>query len=123
MVHHVREQVMTVMGLGSSSPIELRRGLWEMGMDSLMALELKNRLEVSLGRCIPATVAFEFPTIEAIANYLVREVLPMDQHVLSESDPGNGNAHETVSALEKIQQLSEEEVERLFDERISRENG
>ncbi|HET6890350.1 MAG TPA: acyl carrier protein, partial [Pyrinomonadaceae bacterium] len=123
LVQLVREQVMIVMGLTPSSPIELRRGLWDMGLDSLMALELKSRLEVGLGRSIPATVAFEFPTIEAIANYLDGEIFQLEHHVAPNGQHGNGNADPTASALEKIQQLSDEEVERLFNERISKGNS
>jgi hypothetical protein len=39
-------------------------------MDSVMGLELRNRLVAALGLVIPATVLWTYPTIEALAAYL-----------------------------------------------------
>jgi hypothetical protein len=44
-------------------------------MDSLMTLELKKRLEKSLQLTLPATVAFEYPSIETLTVYLAEELL------------------------------------------------
>src|SRR5262245_22177132 len=46
-----------------------------MGLDSLMAVELRNLLGRLVGRTLPATLLFDYPTLEAIAGYLEREVL------------------------------------------------
>jgi hypothetical protein len=39
-------------------------------MDSLMTLELRGRLERSVGLRLPTTIALEYPTIESLAHYL-----------------------------------------------------
>jgi acyl carrier protein len=41
-----------------------------LGLDSLTAVELRNRLQQVLGRGIPATAAFEWPTISLLAGGL-----------------------------------------------------
>ncbi|HRW08129.1 MAG TPA: type I polyketide synthase, partial [Caldilineaceae bacterium] len=53
-----------------------KAGFTDLGMDSLMTLELKKRLEKSLQLTLPATVAFEYPSIETLTEYLAEELLP-----------------------------------------------
>jgi len=71
---HVQSQVAAVLGM-SQSPAQ-QVGFAELGMDSMMTLELKKRLEQSVQITLPATVVFEYPTIAALATYLYEEVLP-----------------------------------------------
>jgi acyl carrier protein len=71
---HVQGQVAELLELGPGYPVDVRRGLFDLGMDSLIAVELKNRLEAALGECLPATLAFEYPTIEAIAGFVADRV-------------------------------------------------
>jgi acyl carrier protein len=46
------------------------RGFFEMGMDSLMAIEVKNRLQADLGVPLRATVVFNYPNIAALVGFL-----------------------------------------------------
>ena len=48
-----------------------------MGMDSLTAMELKTLLEASLAVPLPATLAFDYATVETMVEYLLTEKLPM----------------------------------------------
>jgi len=73
---HVREQVVRVLGLDPARPPSSRQGLTDIGMDSLMAVELRNRLEASLGCSLPSTLAFEHPNIEALTGFLSGRVFP-----------------------------------------------
>ncbi len=61
-----------------------------MGMDSLMAVELSNRLKALLGQTLPTTLAFEYPTIHAIADYLEQNVLSTamrQEHTIEKARP------------------------------------
>jgi hypothetical protein len=44
--------------------------LGELGMDSVMGLELRNRFVAALGLVIPVTVLWTYPTVNALAGYL-----------------------------------------------------
>ena len=51
-------------------------GFAELGMDSLMALELRRQLARDLACALPTTIAFEYPTVEQLAGYLLELVQP-----------------------------------------------
>ena len=57
------------------------RPLKELGLDSLMAVELRNALGQRVGETLPATLAFDHPTAAAIAKHLLEEVLALSRLV------------------------------------------
>ncbi len=56
--------------LRSTEPIDPDRPMESLGLDSLMALELRNRLESSLGTTLPAALVWAYPTITDLAGAL-----------------------------------------------------
>ena len=65
----VREAVGRVLKLAPSR-VDPRKALGSMGLNSLMAMELRNRLETALGRPLSATLAWNYPTVEALVTFL-----------------------------------------------------
>ncbi|WP_408648001.1 type I polyketide synthase [Streptomyces buecherae] len=72
----VREHVATVLGHGTPRAVEADTGFLEQGLDSLMAVELRNRLTAELGLRLPATLVFDYPTPTALARYTLAELAP-----------------------------------------------
>jgi phosphopantetheine binding protein len=115
-VDHVRGLVMAVLGWTSPDAPDVRKGLFEMGMDSLTALELKNRLQATLGLPLGGTVLFNHPSILALTEYLATLIgpgrtgasLPLEPAVI----PPPGEAAADLSSL------SEAELARLLDEQL-----
>lgn len=60
-----------VLGTDESQAVPPGRPLRELGFDSLMSMELRKRIASRLGRTISATVAFDHPTLDALATYLI----------------------------------------------------
>jgi myxalamid-type polyketide synthase MxaE and MxaD len=70
----VRETAADVLGLAARK-VDPRRGFFDLGMDSLLAVELRHRLEASTGVALPATLTFKYPTVAAVAEFLRVELL------------------------------------------------
>jgi NADP-dependent 3-hydroxy acid dehydrogenase YdfG len=88
---HVAEEVAKVLGLVRPQSLDPHQGFFRMGMDSLMAVQLRQRLENSLdGYSLPLTLAFEYPNIEALTRYLASEVLELDAAASGANIPANG---------------------------------
>ncbi|GAA3435872.1 type I polyketide synthase [Kutzneria kofuensis] len=66
----VRAQVASVLGYDASHHIDADQGLFELGFDSLTAIELRNRLRDITDRKIAANLVFAYPTAEMIAAHL-----------------------------------------------------
>ncbi len=70
----VRAEVAGVVGHASVEAIDAKRPFKELGFDSLMALELHERLSLATGLELPATLVFDQPTPIVVAEYLLAEL-------------------------------------------------
>jgi pimaricinolide synthase PimS1 len=77
----VRAEVAAVLGHASTDPVPADRVLTEAGFDSLMAVDLRNRLVALTGLRLPATVVFDHPTPGGLAEHIVNAWDPVDEPV------------------------------------------
>ncbi len=61
------------------SEIREETGFFDLGMDSLMAIELRRQLERAVGHELPATLAMDYPRISDVADYLLTDVLRLNE--------------------------------------------
>lgn len=98
----VREGAAAVLRL-QPDELPLAQGLFELGMDSLMAAELKTKLEVLCDLSVPATTIFRHPTVCALAEYLERELRPETQPAAKGDDDSEDElAAMLATALQEI---------------------
>ena len=71
---HVQQVVGGVLGFTAGRRIGLSEGFFDAGLDSLMAVELRNRLQRSTGGQLSATVAFDHPDVNRLVDHLIGEL-------------------------------------------------
>ncbi|MFF1910014.1 beta-ketoacyl reductase, partial [Kitasatospora sp. NPDC058218] len=82
----VLDHVADVLGHTGTDALDPERGLLDQGLDSLTAVELRNRLGAAVGHRLPSTLIFDHPTVLALAGYLDTDVLPAPVSGLAELD-------------------------------------
>ena len=109
LIDHLRTQLASVLGMSNGRQIGLRDRLFDLGIDSLMAVELRNRLKSSLEHPLRATLLFDYPTIEALVGHLTQDVLT---RIFAETEQERGDMPDI--ARTDVQHLSEAEAEALL---------
>ena len=71
----VRQQAAEVLGL-QPEEVDVHAGLFELGMDSLMSVELKGRLQKGTGLELASTLTFNYPSVHALSGYLSEKLAP-----------------------------------------------
>ncbi len=99
MLEVVSEHLRAILRLDDTRVIGKRERLLDLGLDSLLALELKTRLRQSLGleQTLPSTLIFDHPTLEALARYLMIQIEGEVQ--TADEDPLAGLADAEIEAL------------------------
>ena len=103
LVDHVTAQVVAAMGLASAQLLDPTAGFFQSGMDSLMSVTLQRALSDSLGETLPASVVFDYPTVEALSDYLAT-ILP---EVAEAAEDESADDYEDFSDDELLKELSE----------------
>ncbi|ELS00022.1 acyl carrier protein, partial [Gloeocapsa sp. PCC 73106] len=100
---YVNSQIAQVLGM-SPSEIDTQTGFFDLGMDSLTAVEFRNLLQNHLNIRLPSTVAFDYPNVKTLVDYLTAEVLKVTP--VSEEK------------TENLADLSEEEIADLLTQEL-----
>jgi SAM-dependent methyltransferase len=130
LVDYVRAHVARVLKLGADEAPDRRSRLMDLGLDSLMAVELRNRLAAGLRTAdrkldLPATLMFDYPTPERIAAHL--ETLLLKQPAAAAATPAATTPAaapappaDLTEAAARLAEMSEEEAEALLLARLER---
>jgi acyl carrier protein/short-subunit dehydrogenase len=83
----VLAQTAAVLGHGSPETVNAARPFTDLGIGSLAAVELRNRLTAATGLKLPATLIYDYPTTSKLAEYLRAQlVLPDGPDTLARTE-------------------------------------
>ncbi|MEG5059108.1 type I polyketide synthase [Microcoleus sp. A2-C5] len=71
MTNYLQGVVAKLLGYPDPQMLDPQLGFFDMGMDSLLSLELRNLLQTSLSCAVSATVLFEYSNIQDMAEHLI----------------------------------------------------
>ncbi|WP_063783015.1 beta-ketoacyl synthase N-terminal-like domain-containing protein [Streptomyces sp. XY431] len=134
LVRHCRELAARVLdgpdaGAPDAAAIDSSAPLAGLGFDSMRTLELRSRLELSLGVPLPATLGWQYPTLDALVPFLAERMgIPLEAaaapEVLERPDRpdvavhrfhgSDVDLHGGPEAPEDLDGLSERELEALL---------
>jgi myxalamid-type polyketide synthase MxaC len=115
----IADHVVAVIGGGAAAAIAMDEGFFELGLDSLMATELRRRIEKQFDRRLTPTVTFDYPNIAALTAHVDEECFGAAAPAAS-IEPATlapdaaGDLERAIAALES---LSEDAVEAMLSTR------
>lgn len=134
---YLRTQVATTLAMRDPEQLAAQERLFDIGMDSLMAVELKNRLESGLGVSLRSTLIFDYPTLNALMAHLCQNVLadlfagaptkpqsptpPAPEAPANE--PANKMDHDIGTLLSQIEAMPEQELRLRFNRTQTTQQG
>lgn len=113
---HVKAQAAKVLDL-EVSRVEINVPLQNLGLDSLMAVELRNMIGTSVDQTLSPTLLFDHPTVTGLANYLSRDVLHLE---LNASNLAGIKTAEQPDGPDAFADLSDDEMALLLAQKLEK---
>ncbi|MBC9795258.1 beta-ketoacyl synthase N-terminal-like domain-containing protein [Sinomicrobium weinanense] len=116
---HIRSQITSV--LGYKNPVPDDKGFFDLGIDSISALVIKEKLESGLRVKLHQTVVFDYPTVNDIMRYF-KEELMVSYFTTPLTTPEENNILPEYSLAEglpgNLDQMTESELEDVLKDQL-----
>lgn len=115
LIDHLQDETLRILGLDAGDTIDPDKPLMDLGLDSLMAVEMRNALSSAIGQNLPATLLFDYPTLESVCSFLLALIglLPDTQAAPVESDTGTDETQSSTDDLLRwIETMPDDEIDR-----------
>ncbi|MCP4262402.1 MAG: SDR family NAD(P)-dependent oxidoreductase [Planctomycetes bacterium] len=105
LLNFVTETAQQAIGIDTSNIMDTNKPLMDLGMDSLMAVEIRNSLGKGLDTSLPVSLLFNYPTVNEITMYLEQKIIKSN-----EEHSGTAQSDEGFSYLDSLNQNDLEEL-------------
>jgi 3-oxoacyl-(acyl-carrier-protein) synthase/NAD(P)-dependent dehydrogenase (short-subunit alcohol dehydrogenase family)/SAM-dependent methyltransferase len=112
---HVQALTAEVLGLPPGTPLDPARGFFDLGMDSLTSMMLRNRLQATVGCALSSTATFQYPTLERLAHHLAADV----EAGAATREPAVEAADEPASIDSRYLSMSEDDLADRLDRALA----
>jgi len=115
LTHFVYQTAQTLLGVSAVS-LDVDKPLMEQGVDSLLAIEMRNRLSKGIATSLSVGLLFNYPSVTEIVDYLASEVLKIadsEEKIIQTSV-------KTPNALDYLDELSADELEQLIKQDLEK---
>jgi acyl transferase domain-containing protein/NADP-dependent 3-hydroxy acid dehydrogenase YdfG len=82
---YLQDLARQTLGYAQGEQIAPDKPLADQGFDSLMSVDMRNRLNRGLGRMLPASLLFDYPTLDQIGRYLLASAIPVNDSAPAEA--------------------------------------
>jgi len=113
-VAHLAARAQLVIGADDHLLAEERVPLKDVGLDSLMAVELRNDLTRTLGTPLPATLLFDHPTLDALASFVLDALDLRSPTASTPRGPADPPGRSRADELADLAGLSDDDAEALL---------
>lgn len=119
--NRIRERIQLetklVLGHDAASKIGDDDGFFDLGVDSLIAVELQDTLQSAFACSLPSTVLFKYPNIGTLTDYIMGMFMGSPNAEILEEKPTAFLATSAVSAIQvaEVQEMSEDELTLLIN--------
>ena len=127
-VTRIRQMAARVLAIDESNLPDPRRALNELGFDSLTGVEFANRVGRSVGQHLNPALLFDYPTLEGLAGYVVRDMLKLETGGASsaaEAPAADAPAAEAsedeasrVETADQVESMSDKEMEEIVNRQL-----
>ncbi|MBF0411468.1 MAG: KR domain-containing protein [Desulfamplus sp.] len=93
------QRIAVILDLSPNVCIDPDQSLFDYGLNSLMAIELKEQLERDLDYNLPATFAFDFPTVRGMCECLLATVEPVLNQENNDNQDQNSLEHSKTEVI------------------------
>ncbi len=106
---HIKVCAHRALGLRESATISDSVALQDLGLDSLMALEMRNDLSQSLDIPLAAGLLFDYPSVDQLVQHLVERLKSSIA-----PPPSVAGLQPTIPSTDELQSMTDEEAELLL---------
>ena len=104
-----------ILGMDEADAVDPGQGFFDMGLDSLSAVELRNQLHRAFGFNLPPTIAFNHPSVDKLTAYIISK----EQTPAPPTTPVVQAQERLAPKTNDLDQLSEDELGALLDQELN----
>ncbi|SJN59045.1 Phthiocerol synthesis polyketide synthase type I PpsE [Vibrio ruber DSM 16370] len=111
------KEILDVLGLPPEDIVNPEQGFFDMGMDSLLIIDLRKRLSRQLEGSIAAQVMFDYPSVSRLAEFILSSLLQLESQAPTVSGQQSINAIQNES--DNYEDLSSDELMALLEDSLT----